>query len=161
MSMRQKSEILYQVSAGMRFLELNGLCHRHLRASNIVVHQSTNHIYAVKITDYLVPYHFLDEDTVEMINMCDLDWPWWAPECLQSHLFDIVTDIWAFGCVIFEPFEVHLPVEKNRWSRPTFDHLFNFFRALLFDFAVGPDAAIQKYIKKSPKKFNHAQRAKQ
>ncbi|KAK6052936.1 hypothetical protein COOONC_09559 [Cooperia oncophora] len=44
----------------------------------------------------------LYQDTVEMINMCDLDWPWWAPECLQDHLFDIVTDIWAFGCVIFE-----------------------------------------------------------
>ncbi|PIO76972.1 hypothetical protein TELCIR_00920 [Teladorsagia circumcincta] len=153
----------------MRFLELNGLCHRHLRASNIVVHQSTNHIYAVKITDYLVPYHFLDEDTVEMINMCDLDWPWWAPECLQNHLFDIVTDIWAFGCVIFEEDEtdtfldelLFMCVNYEPESRPTFDHLFNFFRALLFDFAVGPDPAIQKYIKKSPKKFNHAQRTKQ
>ncbi|XGW22416.1 hypothetical protein V3C99_004998 [Haemonchus contortus] len=102
MSLRQKSEILYQVSAGMRFLELNGLCHRHLRASNIIVNQSTNYIYAVKITDYLVTYHFLDEDTAAMSNLSDLDWPWWAPECLKDHCFDIVTDIWAFGCVIFE-----------------------------------------------------------
>ncbi|KAK5965922.1 Protein kinase domain-containing protein [Trichostrongylus colubriformis] len=205
MSLRQKSEILYQVSAGMRFLELNDLCHRHLRASNIVVHQSTNHIYAVKITDYLVPYHFLDKDTVEMINMCDLDWPWWAPECLEDHCFDIVTDIWAFGCVIFEinhdglgpyAFQQKRPQSHNDLqaiferkekmvivqedetdtfldellfmcvnyepeARPTFDYLFNFFRALLFDFAVGPDPAIQKYIKKPPKKFNHSQRAKQ
>ncbi|WKX90376.1 hypothetical protein Q1695_009315 [Nippostrongylus brasiliensis] len=102
MSMRQKSEILYQVAAGMRFLELNGLCHRHLRASNIIVNQSTNNIYAVKITDYMVTYHFLDEDAVESINMSDLDWPWWAPECVQHRVFDITTDVWAYGCVIFE-----------------------------------------------------------
>ncbi|RCN50296.1 hypothetical protein ANCCAN_03518, partial [Ancylostoma caninum] len=102
MLLREKSEILYQVSAGMRFLELNGLCHRHLRGSNIIVHEEGSHTYAVKITDYMVTYHFLDEEAVELINMSDLDWPWWAPECVLYRCFDIVSDVWAFGCVIFE-----------------------------------------------------------
>ncbi|KIH65715.1 hypothetical protein ANCDUO_03960 [Ancylostoma duodenale] len=94
MLLREKSEILYQVSAGMRFLELNGLCHRHLRGSNIIVHEEGSHTYAVKITDYM--------EAVELINMSDLDWPWWAPECVLYRCFDIVSDVWAFGCVIFE-----------------------------------------------------------
>ncbi|EYC39280.1 hypothetical protein Y032_0665g1329 [Ancylostoma ceylanicum] len=262
MLLREKSEILYQVSAGMRFLELNGLCHRHLRGSNIIVHEEGSHIYAVKITDYMVTYHFLDEEAVELINMSDLDWPWWAPECVLYRCFDIVSDVWAFGCVIFEinhdglgPYafqkrrpqshheSVNLPIvyiktdlkapphlgivfevstlnespvaadqdgicdsvqnrrkpcfrypiledlqaifEKgeqmdiireddtetfldellymciryNPDARPTFNHLFNFFRDLLFDFAEGPEVAINKYIKKAPKKFEHPPRS--
>ncbi|ETN76730.1 hypothetical protein NECAME_03400 [Necator americanus] len=91
-----------EVSAGMRFLELNSLCHRHLRGSNIIVHEEGSHMYGVKITDYMVTYHFLDEEWVEKINLFDLDWPWWAPECVLYRCFDIVSDVWAFGCVIFE-----------------------------------------------------------
>ncbi|KAK6042698.1 hypothetical protein COOONC_19797, partial [Cooperia oncophora] len=68
---------------------------------------------------------------------------------VQEDETDTFLDELLYMCVNYEP-----------ESRPTFDHLFNFFRALLFDFAVGPDPAIQKYIKKAPKKFNHAQRAK-
>lgn len=48
-----------------------------------------------------MPHNVLQE-VVEMINMCDLDWPWWAPECISNRIFDITTDVWAFGCVIFE-----------------------------------------------------------
>lgn len=42
------------------------------------------------------------QEAVELINMSDLDWPWWAPECVLYRCFDIVSDVWAFGCVIFE-----------------------------------------------------------
>ena len=45
----------------MRFLELNGLCHRHLRASNVIVREDGTRMYAAKITDYMLTYHFLDE----------------------------------------------------------------------------------------------------
>ncbi|VDL83654.1 unnamed protein product [Nippostrongylus brasiliensis] len=199
------SSVAHLVAAGMRFLELNGLCHRHLRASNIIVNQSTNNIYAVKITDYMVTYHFLDEDAVESINMSDLDWPWWAPECVQHRVFDITTDVWAYGCVIFEinhdgigpyAFQKTLPascqdlqgiferkeklviiqeedtdtyldeilfmcVNYEPDQRPTFDYLYEFFRALLFDFSLSPDAIIQQYIKTPPKKFEHPARSKQ
>uniref|UniRef100_A0A0K0CWD3 non-specific protein-tyrosine kinase n=1 Tax=Angiostrongylus cantonensis TaxID=6313 RepID=A0A0K0CWD3_ANGCA len=175
------------VCAGMRFLELNGLCHRHLRASNIIVHQSTTHIYAVKITDYMVPYHFLDKDAVEGTDGSDLEWLWWAPECLMHRTFNIVTDVWAFGCVIFEVEYTFLSLQTlfakgekmelpsghsketyldNLFSmctsykpndRPSFDYVFKFLRELLFDFAVGPEAAIKQYIKKSklPKRSSH------
>ncbi|CAJ0593469.1 unnamed protein product [Cylicocyclus nassatus] len=204
MYLREKSEILYQISAGMRFLELNGLCHRHLRASNVILREDGYHMYGVKITDYMLTYHFLDPDVVESINLADLDWPWWAPECVLYKCFDIVSDIWAFGCVIFEinhdglgpyAFQQHRPqshqdlqaifergekmeivleedketfleellymcVRYNPDARPTFAYLFEFFRDVLFDFAEGPMPAIDKYIKKAPKTFQHPKRSK-
>ncbi|VDP19741.1 unnamed protein product [Heligmosomoides polygyrus] len=131
-----------------------------------------------------------------MINMCDLDWPWWAPECISNRIFDITTDVWAFGCVIFEinhdglgpyAFQKKRPQSHNdlqaifekkekmvivqeddvdtfldellfMCQRPTFDYLFSFFRNLLFDFSLDPEAIVQQYIKKPPKKFDHPPR---
>ncbi|RCN50297.1 hypothetical protein ANCCAN_03519 [Ancylostoma caninum] len=53
---------------------------------------------------------------------------------------------------------LYMCIRYNPDARPTFNHLFHFFRELLFDFAEGPDVAINKYIKKAPKKFEHPPR---
>uniref|UniRef100_A0A1I7XNK9 Protein kinase domain-containing protein n=1 Tax=Heterorhabditis bacteriophora TaxID=37862 RepID=A0A1I7XNK9_HETBA len=153
----------------MRFLELNNLCHRHLRASNVIVQHETVHMYSIKITDYMIPYHFLDK-----------------------------ANIWAFGCVMFEimhglaPYtfqkkrpesyydlqkmlgrgETMVIIKENDQStfmdnillrclnhdpkaRPTFDHLYNFFRELLFDFTLGAESAIKKYFSEVSDTIEH------
>ncbi|VDM59003.1 unnamed protein product [Angiostrongylus costaricensis] len=133
-----------------------------------------------------------DADAMEGTDGSDLEWPWWAPECLMHRTFNIVTDVWAFGCVIFEVEytflslqalfakgeNVELPSGYNMETylddlfymctsykpndRPSFDYMFKFFRELLFDFAVGPEAAIKQYIKKSkrPKHSSHRKTVK-
>ncbi|KHJ87222.1 hypothetical protein OESDEN_13009 [Oesophagostomum dentatum] len=50
-------------------------------------------------------------------------------------------------------------IRYNPDARPSFDYLFRFFRAVLFDFGEGPDAAIRKYIKKAPHRFDHPPRS--
>lgn len=52
---------IFKVAAGMRYLEDNGLCHRCLRASNILVSVEHEFALAVRITDYMLPYHALND----------------------------------------------------------------------------------------------------
>ncbi|CAJ0579874.1 unnamed protein product, partial [Mesorhabditis spiculigera] len=108
---RTKYEVMYQVACGMWFLENNGLCHRHLKASNVIVVSELPHIYRCKISDYMLPHHYsnvnspllagLDKDK-KVSRMGELDWPWWAPEIFSDFTFDIRSDVWSFGCTMFE-----------------------------------------------------------
>ncbi|GMS89605.1 hypothetical protein PENTCL1PPCAC_11780 [Pristionchus entomophagus] len=106
-AMRQRYEIMAQIAGGMRFLEQNGLCHRHLNSRNVIVMLESFAHFRVKITDYMVPYSFLNKANARHVNMVKLAektnaYLWWPPESINDRLFDIKADIWSFGCVCFE-----------------------------------------------------------
>ncbi|GMT17143.1 hypothetical protein PFISCL1PPCAC_8440, partial [Pristionchus fissidentatus] len=106
-ALRQRYEIMAQVGAGMRFLEQNGLCHRHLNSRNIIVMIESFAHFRVKVTDYMVPYSFLNKANARHVNMVKLAektnaYLWWSPESINDRIFDIKADIWSFGCVCFE-----------------------------------------------------------
>ncbi|CAD5213423.1 unnamed protein product [Bursaphelenchus okinawaensis] len=100
--LRAKLEIIYQIVCGMRHLEQNGLCHRNLKASNVIVKEDYDYNWSVVITDYMLPYSFLLNKSTKPIPYERLHWRWMAPESLTKGQFDIVSDVWAFGCTVFE-----------------------------------------------------------
>uniref|UniRef100_A0A914ZZD9 SH2 domain-containing protein n=1 Tax=Parascaris univalens TaxID=6257 RepID=A0A914ZZD9_PARUN len=101
LTIRANFEIMYQVAAGMRYLEDNGLCHRCLRSSNILVSVEYEFALAVKITDYMLPYHVLNDPTQD-VDVSELHWKWMGIGALDRLVFDIKADVWSFGCVMFE-----------------------------------------------------------
>uniref|UniRef100_A0A9J2PQA0 Protein kinase domain-containing protein n=1 Tax=Ascaris lumbricoides TaxID=6252 RepID=A0A9J2PQA0_ASCLU len=101
LTIRANFEIMYQVAAGMRYLEDNGLCHRCLRASNILVSVEHEFALAVRITDYMLPYHMLNDPTQD-VDVSELHWKWMGIGALDRLVFDIKADVWSFGCVMFE-----------------------------------------------------------
>ncbi|VDN92300.1 unnamed protein product [Brugia pahangi] len=98
---RANFEIMYQIAAGMRYLENNGLCHRDLRAANILVYVQHQYSMAIKITDYMLTLSILSK-LPENSDLSSLHWRWMDYEALEYRQFGIKTDIWSFGCVIFE-----------------------------------------------------------
>ncbi|VDN05112.1 unnamed protein product [Thelazia callipaeda] len=96
LTIRANLEIMYQISAGMRYLEDNDLCHRNLRAANVLVYVQHQNSMAIKLTDYMLPLSSRE------IDLSLLHWRWMDPEALEYQNFDIKTDIWSFGCVMFE-----------------------------------------------------------
>ena len=109
-----------QVAGGMRFLENNLLCHRHLRAANVCVYAEHLNSLAVKITDYMVPYARNDQEFVDEVDLTEMEWPWLAPDSLRNRAFDIITDVWAYGCFLFEV-GTGLGLVGRR-KRDSFDH---------------------------------------
>ncbi|KAF8357222.1 hypothetical protein PRIPAC_92217 [Pristionchus pacificus] len=107
-AMRQRYEIMGQIASGMRFIEQNGLCHRHLTSRNVIVMLESFAHLRVKITDYMVPYSFLNKANARHVNMVKLAektnaFLWWSPESVSNdRIFDIKADVWSFGCVCFE-----------------------------------------------------------
>ncbi|GMR42648.1 hypothetical protein PMAYCL1PPCAC_12843, partial [Pristionchus mayeri] len=106
-AMRQRYEIMAQIAGGMRFLEQNGLCHRHLNSRNVIVMLESFAHFRVKITDYMVPYSFLNKANARHMNIVHLAtktdaYLWWSPESINDRIFDIKADIWSFGCICFE-----------------------------------------------------------
>uniref|UniRef100_A0A914ZZE9 SH2 domain-containing protein n=1 Tax=Parascaris univalens TaxID=6257 RepID=A0A914ZZE9_PARUN len=95
------NKYIVKVAAGMRYLEDNGLCHRCLRSSNILVSVEYEFALAVKITDYMLPYHVLNDPTQD-VDVSELHWKWMGIGALDRLVFDIKADVWSFGCVMFE-----------------------------------------------------------
>ncbi|EFO21399.1 TK protein kinase [Loa loa] len=98
---RANFEIMYQIAAGMRYLEDNSLCHRDLRAANILVYVQHQYSMAIKITDYMLTLSILSK-LPENSDLSSLHWRWMDCEALEYGQFGIKTDIWSFGCVMFE-----------------------------------------------------------
>uniref|UniRef100_A0A183CUN4 Protein kinase domain-containing protein n=1 Tax=Gongylonema pulchrum TaxID=637853 RepID=A0A183CUN4_9BILA len=127
----QGKMMLNQIAAGMRYLEDNGLCHRDLRAANILVYVQHQFAMAIKITDYMLPLHILAYPPPDL-DLLELHWRWMDPEALECRRFSIKTDVWAFGCVIFEilnPGRLPYSLEKTQIEDPKgyFSNLFVFF----------------------------------
>uniref|UniRef100_A0A7E4W0N8 Protein kinase domain-containing protein n=1 Tax=Panagrellus redivivus TaxID=6233 RepID=A0A7E4W0N8_PANRE len=103
-------EIMFQVTAAMAHLEMNGLCHRGLCTANVMLHWDDELSTSIKVTDYMLPYHHLvaagpsDYDGTKANDSAikDLRWQWMSPESLFHGVFDSVADMWSFGALIFE-----------------------------------------------------------
>uniref|UniRef100_A0A915PUC2 Protein kinase domain-containing protein n=1 Tax=Setaria digitata TaxID=48799 RepID=A0A915PUC2_9BILA len=100
LSHRSNFEIMYQ-AAGMRYLEDNNLYHQDLRAANILVYVQHQYSMAIKITDYMLTLSILSK-LPENSDLSSLHWRWMSPEALEGCQFGIKTDVWSFGCVMFE-----------------------------------------------------------
>ncbi len=114
-SLKEKIEIIYQISHALHIIHKIGYIHRDLKPENIVLDRT---IGAVKITDLglAVEYEQISHTETPAGTLLYI-----APEVLQGKKYDHRVDIYSLGILIYQiltgssPFESENPMEIIRW----------------------------------------------
>ena len=113
-------EIFSQVAEGLRAAHSQGVIHRDIKPSNIMVETLPSGSYHVKIVDFGIAKKVIDDaDEIQKLTQTGeiFGTPlYMSPEQCRAESLDARSDIYSFGCVLYEaltgvpPFKGDSPV---------------------------------------------------
>lgn len=96
-------EIAHQCASALACAHSNGFVHRDVKPSNIIVSTSPKNEYTVKLVDFGIA-HNSDAFTMQLTQTGDVfGSPYYmSPEQCRGEKIDQRSDIYSFGCVLYE-----------------------------------------------------------
>ena len=100
-------EYLIQISEGLEYLHKEKILHRDIKAQNIFLDENLN----IKIGDFGL-VRMLGTHSVAAHSQVGTPL-YFSPELCKEESYDEKSDVWSFGCLMYEMAALHLPFEAK------------------------------------------------
>ncbi|CAN5680729.1 hypothetical protein BH10CYA1_BH10CYA1_64820 [soil metagenome] len=117
--------IFTQIAEGLVHMHMKGIVHRDLKPSNILIVPRQNGLDEVKIFDFGIAKNEYVTDTTRFTQVGDIigSPPYMSPEQCQGGTVDGRSDIYSFGCVMFEALAGRPPFTNDTPIKIVLDHV--------------------------------------
>ncbi|RTL35155.1 MAG: serine/threonine protein kinase [Candidatus Melainabacteria bacterium] len=118
-------DIFKQTAAAIAHAHHRGIVHRDLKPSNIMLNYDDDNALCVKIVDFGVAKFVEDEDNAKLTQTGEaLGSPlYMSPEQCQGQPLDIRSDIYSFGCVMYEAITGVPPLDADSVFKIMMKHI--------------------------------------